>query len=484
MGNIENSTIDINKETLIWIDKNINNKENIETFRKYKEDIRLRNFNFLIFSNVNSAIELMKTNPYFEYRLFYVIVSGRLAEEYFTEYVKLSEIKSIVAANIVFCFNIEFHQTKPYFKDQFINSGKIAFVFEEIVNYILKDECEWGKRKREGYSTEKEDYSNIIIHASELKDMALQIQLDKLFNSSFLNNDDIEKFQDLLLKRYWFTGQDKINNYLIKPSGNKNIRVPNHLLTRYFLRLYTLNSSFYYDLNKDLSNGKFDDYLTFIFLLYDAINNKTLSSYKDDSLYRKELLSNMQFNDINNKFKQSQKNSQIKTLFFSKKFSYFSKIKDTKFGFMENSNDSVPVLFVLKKPDNKDFFVTNIDIENINESDSEKNVLFLPLSCFEIKNIQKEDNYYLIELNYLDSYENELKQKYEEFNNNSSQTTVDEFFEKSLKSEYGQTFTTFYKNMITNIFANYGKYLNVSPNNTYYLNKVGKDFSEKINEFL
>ena len=58
--------------------------------------------------------------------------------------------------------------------------------------------------------------------------------------------------------------------------------IPLHLLSKYFLRLYTLeNPSFYKDLNKDLTNNKFDEYLPFIFLLYDALNKGYVKSYKD-----------------------------------------------------------------------------------------------------------------------------------------------------------------------------------------------------------
>ena len=131
------------KECIIWIDANINNNENQETYKNNRK--KFKNFNFICFSSVKRAINFIIENKYFDFRLVYAIVSGRLAEEFFNEYVKLSETKNVVIATTVYCFNIKYHEQKPYFQDKFLNSGGIAFNFEEVVNYILKDECEWGK---------------------------------------------------------------------------------------------------------------------------------------------------------------------------------------------------------------------------------------------------------------------------------------------------------------------------------------------------
>ncbi len=65
-----------------------------------------------------------------------------MAEEFFNKYVQISEKRNIVIATSVYCFDQKFHETKPYFKDRFLNTGKITYIFYEIVNYILIDECE------------------------------------------------------------------------------------------------------------------------------------------------------------------------------------------------------------------------------------------------------------------------------------------------------------------------------------------------------
>ena len=138
MGNSQN--IDNHKETIIWLDKNVFNKENKFIYEIYLP--RFDKFNFLCFTSVKELISFITKNlNYFEFRLFYIIVSGRLAEEFYNEYVKITEKFNIIAATIVYCFQRKYHETKPYFKDSFLNSGGITFDFEDVINYILKDVC-------------------------------------------------------------------------------------------------------------------------------------------------------------------------------------------------------------------------------------------------------------------------------------------------------------------------------------------------------
>ena len=253
MGN--DITLDTSKDTIIWIDANIYNFENKST---YNQNIsKLSKFNFIRFSTVKRAINYISENAYFEFRLSYVIVSGKLAEEFFNEYVKISEKKNIVIATSVYCFNKKYHETKPYFKDLFLNTGAISFFFDDVVNYILKDECGWDNIKSIKYQPEKESYGNVFtnINCKNHYELALPILIGTLINASLLEKGDIPKFQNILLSRYYIKGNN-LTNYLIKPSGNKNMDIPLHLLTKFFLRFYTSETpKFYGDINKDLTNG-------------------------------------------------------------------------------------------------------------------------------------------------------------------------------------------------------------------------------------
>ena len=124
-------------------------------------------------------------------------------------------------------------------------------------------------------------------------------------------------------------------------------------------------------------------------------------------------------------------------------FLSFSKNKNIAKGFLHEGNEElIPVLFEVEKinekdiknikNNNKDFFISNLDLKNITEYEEEEEVLFLPFSCFEIVSIKDESiklfgkdiNIKKITLNYLHKYRNSLykyiseikeKEKFENF---------------------------------------------------------------------
>ena len=63
--------------------------------------------------------------------------------------------------------------------------------------------------------------------------------------------------------------------------------------------MYTLEKfPFYKNINLDLSNDKFDLYRVYIFLLYNALNQKSINSYYEKSLYRGAVLSKKELDTI------------------------------------------------------------------------------------------------------------------------------------------------------------------------------------------
>ena len=173
MGNSD-PKIDQNKECIIWLDQNVFNDENKATYKFYK--FFLSNFNFLCFTSVDSLFSfIIKKKNYFEFRLFYIVVSGSLAEEYFSKYVKNSEKYNILAASIVYCLHPIYHEMKPYFEDKFLNSGGVTCDFETVKNYILKDECNWKKihQTYKEYKPEKAKFGDVFMLIDTRKEYEL-----------------------------------------------------------------------------------------------------------------------------------------------------------------------------------------------------------------------------------------------------------------------------------------------------------------------
>ena len=95
--------------------------------------------------------------------------------------------------------------------------------------------------------------------------------------------DKIDEFTKLLYDKY------SIDNKSIKLLLNNIKSIPNipiELLSKYYSRIYTIESNFYRDLNKDLRNNKKDRYLPFIKVLYDGVKLGSLSLASNNTLYR------------------------------------------------------------------------------------------------------------------------------------------------------------------------------------------------------
>ena len=123
---------------------------------------------------------------------------------------------------------------------------------------------------------------------------------------------------------------------------------------------------------------------------------------------------------MENNSEKKNNNISLKVLYYSKSFLSFSKVKKEALDFLINGGyDLIIILFKLKKPKKDNFFLTNIDIESFSSIKEEREVLLLPLSCFEIINIssKKKNNsmeYIEVKLQYLENYEEDIKKQIED----------------------------------------------------------------------
>ena len=123
-----------NNKIVIWIDKNNDKKENKEYLDIYSDV--LKDFSFILVTSVNDGyIKLSK----FSFQLVYVILSGRLAEEFLDLYEENLQQFDIITLNIIFCYNSELHKSKKYANDPFYNPGGVVTDFKEVIKFLKKD---------------------------------------------------------------------------------------------------------------------------------------------------------------------------------------------------------------------------------------------------------------------------------------------------------------------------------------------------------
>ena len=87
-----------------------------------------------------------------------------------------------------------------------------------------------------------------------------------------------------ILKFGQYSINEDINELLNQIKYIKNI--PIKLLCKYYARLYTLQSPFYKDINKNLRENKKDKYLLYIKVLFKGIKLKSLKLASDNILYQ------------------------------------------------------------------------------------------------------------------------------------------------------------------------------------------------------
>ena len=476
---------------VIWIDENVDSNENKIFLEIFEGGIK--NAKFYLKKSVKEAFDLIKNHretimgnrsvKIFHFRLFYVIVSGSLSNDFFTEYVKTTRELGIISANIIFCSNEDKHKRNAYYLDKFLNSGKVynEKSIDKLIEYINKDECPFLNELQESkqiYKPEKESYGNVFFPVHSISDITFPYFFGQLINSTLVSKYDLEGFQQYLLTFY-----PELKD-LIFPSKEKKIDIPYYLLEKFYLRLYTNESSnFYKIINLDLSNDKFDIYRVYIFLLYDALNKKSIKSFYNEKLYRGTVISKKELEYIQKLFKINEEfrlmNGKVKNkdeintyLYFSKTFLSFSKDINVAKGFIGNeTEDLFPVLFEVeglkeKEVKKDDFFVPNLDLQNITDFDGELEVLFLPFSCFEIISINDEiiDSFEgkmkvkIIKLRYLYKYRKQLFNYIEKIKNDKEKLQI--FIKNVINSTFSEEITNLVNfdkkeklcNLITNKF--------------------------------
>ena len=215
---------------IIWIDKNINNTEN-QIFLEILKD-GIKDGIFYPVESVKEAFNLIRNRKesidgkkekikIFQFRLFYVIVSGSLSNDFFNEYIKTTKELTILAATIIFCGNKYIHMKKPYYLDEFLNPGKIYDSIIPIIEYINKDENNYYNKlnlKKKKYIPEKDDFNNTFLKINNISDIVTPFLFGQLINSSFIKENDLKTFQTFLISYY-----PELKNY-IYPSKEKKLK--------------------------------------------------------------------------------------------------------------------------------------------------------------------------------------------------------------------------------------------------------------------
>ena len=397
---------------LIWMDFNINGKENL----KYKNE--LKELVFLIECNsIEQGLEEIK-------KIKFERVILMLTKTMFIDFINLfeKEKKEICCSLNIIVF------TKK--------SGRSAV--EEI--------CKKNEQISSGYIFDK---TNIFHNFKQIKKFITQETDEKLFFSthfeiidennkiyyeSIANFEKIENFEELILPIYFHKiivpiAPEEIHNfnYYLSTSFEKSKKLisqlenmaemPIEIICKYWAKIYTLESGkFYSILNNGLREKKFKLFLPFIKMMYEGVNKKALNSISDEELYSGGLISNLELEKLRNNLKENNNNNLPKLIYYFKSFKSFSKLKEKAEYFMQKAQkhkdeNSTLIIFIITNNNFKEEFVSNAYIKEFSQFPKEEEVLFFPFSSFEVIKIEDENDHVNIYLNYLGKYKSYIDQK-------------------------------------------------------------------------
>ena len=396
---------------IIWIDENIANEEN----KKYIKELQtIGSLRVRCFAKVEKAISHMK---FIEFQDTKVIISDKLVYDEFINKFEENLLDMYVIPKIIL-----FLKNKDKFNDimnfqninnSFYNYGGIKTSFQEIKNYLLN--------KNSPKSTKKPSDVQLTFEYIDCEEkLALPLFYKTLIDT--VSNDNMDIYTKSLFDSYGKENEE-INELL--GSINSIPNIPIELLSKYYARMFTIESNFYRDMNRDLQLNKKEKYLSFIKTLYNGVKLKALPLASNKLLYRGSKISKMEIEIIQNYLKNKIKDLPG-AIVFSKSFLSFSKEKSIAESFLNNYNKNYnyfKVLYILEKDDYLDYNLsTHGDIEKISFFPSEREVLFLPFSSFEIKDIKEikigEEKRYEIKLLYLGKYLKEIKKNKKIINEN------------------------------------------------------------------
>ena len=390
---------------VIWIDPEVDNIENSE----YTDELRKNSFHLETYKNIDDAIRYMK-NIYFPETK--VVIAGKLFDEFIKSFKEKTKEMNIAPKFIVFTKNKErFLRISEEYENEnntFFKYGGIATKFKEIQEFLLKENFKPKNMRMEEEIQLTFDY--IDTKEKLILPLFFKALIDKPVNNS------IEGFIKLLYEYYNVKDKVKNKNFLSFLSTIKSIQdIPKEILAKYFARLYTIESDFYGDINRDLGTNKIEKYIPFIKILYEGVKLEALGLASDKFLYRGSKIAKEEIENIKTFLKN--KKGEEKSIVFSKSFLSFSKDKDIAKKFLEkkNTNEKLSKVFLKVQKDNDIGYnlSTHADIEKISIYPKEREVLFFPFSSFEIQDVKEvnmnNEQVYEIELLYLGKYLKDLE---------------------------------------------------------------------------
>ena len=148
----------------------------------------------------------------------------------------------------------------------------------------MKDVVKEISAKLNGDITKIKDKDNNVQLTFEYIDCIEKLELPLFYKSliDLTEINNIDKYTELIYNKY--SKNNKFIKYLLDDIITIQ-NIPIELLCKYYIRLYTIESDFYREINNDLRKNKKEIYLYFIKILYEGIKLKSIKLASNNILF-------------------------------------------------------------------------------------------------------------------------------------------------------------------------------------------------------
>ena len=387
----------INK--IFWIDSTGNYQDIEKIFStNYQKEIK-----FFPFKNVIKAFEeIVKIN----FEVIFVILKEDLYKEYYSTFNYTKPTLTCFPISIIYTSNNNLIDSSSNILSGFIgiitSREKLIYFIHDFIKSVN------NKIKLNPQIKITIDYNNTLTFEKikskdDLVIPSLYVLYKKLeCKEIIINDEDIYKFNNILVNNHF---DDDISQLIIPLNNVK--KLPLEIVSKFWIRYYTSQSSFYPYMNTQLMKNLHENYEIFVRAMYKGIEKSYLQSEYSVPLYRCQLISKAEINML-------EKNL---ILVYSRAFLSFSKDINRSTVFLKKGNNNlIPVMFIVNKFNLEESFSSNASIEQFSFFNLEKEVLFFPFSSFIIdekidSKVIKSIETKIIYLNYLGKYRKEIENK-------------------------------------------------------------------------
>ena len=395
---------------LLWLDKNVNNCENI-----YYQDLikKITKIKFSPFIEINDCINKLKK---IEFEKTFVLVSGSLSNDFFIELEKNINIIKVLPVIMIFT---RLRNVKSIKNNKINNNFKlfdidlVFYTFDQIKNQ-LKIKNVYSPNNIETTKFENDETFSFE-SITKKEDLILPLYYPDFID--YPSKNEIIEFNKFLLDRYSKTSKLKeiIEQLFL------NIKIPCEILFKYWIRAYTAQSNFCYEMNNNLERKLGKDYEIVIKVLYNGLKKEYIKPFTERNLYRGARIKKSELEYIKKSFenKKDKKEELPACICYNKAFLSLSIEENVGYKIMRNrakKDNEEYVLYELKKGNEIDKkYASNTNIEEFSVN-KEKEILFFPFSSFEIykepeERIYNSKKYYRIYLSYLGQYKEKIADK-------------------------------------------------------------------------